>query len=428
MDMIKTLHRKFILIATAAIFTIVFVALAVINGTLYFGVRAEIHTVMDHILANGGSLSGTLAGDGGWLSDNSWTENTPEFSYQTRYFSVLLDHDGTAKVIDVNHIAAFSSKEAVETAVQAVESGDSEGYFKKNKASYAYKLAQTDDADILVVILDCTRDMAVINAFLRYSSLFGLLCILVFVAIVSVFSKRAIQPFRRNMENQKRFITNAGHELKTPVAIISANAEALSLINGENEWTDNILKQVRRLTGLIDDMVLLAKVGEASKKDIRLTEVNLTEAAENGAASFRQLAADQGKQLETDLAPDIRAEAEPKFVNELISILLDNAVKYCDEDGTIKISTSVRKKGGAATLSVSNDYREGEGVDYARFFERFYRGDTSHASEKSGYGIGLSMAADMVKLMGGKIEVRYAESVISFVVELLAAKPKAAEK
>jgi len=426
MDMIKSLHRKFILIATAAIFTIVFVALAVINGTLYFGVRAEIHTVMDHILANGGSLSGALdRNNGSWLNDESWTENTPEFSYQTRYFSVLLDHDGTAKVIDVNHIAAFSAKEAVETAVEAVESGDSEGYFKKNKASYAYKLARTGEGDILVVILDCTRDMAAVNAFLRYSSLFGLLCIAGFVAIVSIFSKRAIRPFQQNMENQKRFITNAGHELKTPVAIISANAEALSLINGKNEWIDNILKQVRRLAGLIDDMVLLAKVGEASKKDIRLTDVNLSEAAENGAAAFRQLAAEQEKKLETDLAPGIHVEAEPKFVNELISILLDNAVKYCDDGGVIRISAAAKKKGNAAELIVSNHYREGEGVDYTRFFERFYRGDTSHASDKSGYGIGLSVAADMVKLMGGKIGVRYENGMISFVVELLPAKPKA---
>lgn len=415
MDMIKRLHRKFILIATAAIFTIVAVALGVINGTLYYGVRAEIHAACAAISENGGSL-GAASAEEGWLAGSA-ADDTPEYAYQTRYFSVLLDRDGTAKVINVNHIAAFNEEEAVETAVSAVQTERTEGFFKRNRADYAYKISQTAEGDLLVVILDCTRDMAAVRAMLRYSTVFGLLCIAAFVAIVTVLSKRAIRPFRENLENQKRFITNAGHELKTPVAIISANAEALELISGANEWTGNILKQVRRLTGLIDDLVLLAKVGEASKRDIHLVDVDLTAAAESAAESFRPLAADQGKTLTAEISENLRAKAEPRFVGELLSIFLDNAVKYCDEGGAVTL-TAGRTKKGNPRLAVSNAFKDGAGVDYSRFFERFYRGDDSHASGKSGYGIGLSMAADMAKLMDAKLSVTWENGVITFAAEL----------
>lgn len=420
MDMIKTIHRKFILIATVSIFMIVAVALSVINGTLYMMVRGEIHTVLDYISDGGGTLAGERlpAAQQGWLADGSWSDDTPEFMYQTRYFSVLLDRDGTAKLINVNHIAAFTAKEAVTTAIEACQSGETEGFFKKDKASYAYKMTAKSDGDLLIVILDCTRDLAAVNAFLRYSSLFGLLCILLFIAIVTILSKRVIRPFQRNVENQKRFITNAGHELKTPIAIISANAEALELISGKNEWTGNILKQVHRLSGLINDMILLAKVGEATEKDIHLTDVDFTRCVTSGADSFRQLITDQGKQFEEHIGQGIRAKADARFVSELVSIFLDNAAKYCDAGGTVSVSLSKRKNGKGAVITVSNHYKEGKGVDYSRFFERFYRGDTSHNSSQAGYGIGLSMAADMVKLMRGTIGVTYKEGIISFKVEI----------
>ncbi len=419
MDMIRTLHRRFILIATVSIFMIVAVALSVINGTLYLMVRSEVHSVLDYISDNGGTLGAPMqSASDSWLANGNWVEDTPEFMYQTRYFSVLLDKDGEAKLINVNHIAAFNATEAVETALEAYHTGATEGYFKKNKASYAYKVTEKRSGDLLIVILDCTRDQAAVTAFLRYSSMFGLLCILLFVGIVTILSKRVIRPFQRNMENQKRFITNAGHELKTPIAIISANAETLELISGKNEWTGNILKQVKRLSGLINDMILLAKVGEATPKDIQLTDVDMTAAVKSGTASFHQLILDAGKSYEETIADDVTVKAEPRFLNELVSILVDNAVKYCDDGGTISVSLSRKKNGKGAVLTVSNQYKEGEGVDYSRFFERFYRGDTSHNSSKAGYGIGLSMAADMVKLMRGNLSVSWKDGVITFKVEM----------
>ena len=402
MNMIRRLHRQ----------------LGIINGAIYFLVHDEIRTVISYIVNNGGTVSDSRRpSSDGWLSDGGWINDTPEFAYQTRYFSVLFDQEGSAKVVNINQIAAFNAKEAMETAVEAAAHGRAEGFFKKGKASYAYTVADTREGT-MVVILDCTRDMAVINTILKYSALFGALCVAVFVLIVSVLSKRALRPFIRNMENQKRFITNAGHELKTPIAIISANTEALALISGQNEWTDNILKQVSRLSKLINDLITLAKVGEASPQDVVLTEVNLTPIVRSAADSFRPVVADAGKIMETDAEDDITARAEMRFFGELVNILLDNAVKYCDDGGLIHVSLTTRKNGKGAVLAVSNDYKEGGHIDYSRFFERFYRGDTSHNSAKAGYGIGLSMAEDLTKLMKGKISVRWEKGVITFQVEL----------
>ena len=228
----------------------------------------------------------------------------------------------------------------------------------------------------------------------------------------------AIRPFVRNMENQKRFITNAGHELKTPIAIISANAEAIEMLNGQSQWTDSILKQVRRLSNLIQDLIMLSKMGERSQVDLVITDVNLSETVHAVADSFQQLAIDAEKTLTTAIADGIHVKGDSKCLYELVNILVDNAVKYCDDKGTIDVSLRRGRLGKGAVVAVTNTYADGANVDYSRFFERFYRGDTSHNSQKAGYGIGLSMAEELTKLMGGKINVSYKAQRITFTVRL----------
>ena len=168
------------------------------------------------------------------------------------------------------------------------------------------------------------------------------------------------------------------------------------------------------MSELISQLVVLSKLEE--REDIVLTDVNISEEAKKVAESFKTVAETNGKKFESSIAEDIHVTAELKGVHELINILVDNAVKYCDDEGSIKME--LVQKGKTALLTVSNDYSDGEGVDYKRFFDRFYREDQSHNSEKQGFGIGLSMADSLVRMFKGKISVNYKNKIISFVVAL----------
>ena len=205
------------------------------------------------------------------------------------------------------------------------------------------------------------------------------------------------------------------HELKTPLAIISANAEAIEMIDGKSEWTDNILAQVRRSTDLINSMLALARMSETQKTE--LTQVGLTDVVRESVSSFQPVVSQKERKLEAEIADGVFVMGDRNLLMELSNILIDNAVKYCDDDGTIHVT--LRKKGkSGAVLSVSNDYQEGAGMDYSRFFRRFYRGDSSHNSGMEGHGIGLSMAKSITEKMGGSIGAAWKDGIITFTVIL----------
>ena len=146
--------------------------------------------------------------------------------------------------------------------------------------------------------------------------------------------------------------------------------------------------------------------------------IDISHEIQSAVQSFDALAKDQGKMLVPRIKEGIHVVADQRCVYEIASILLDNAVKYCDEAGTITVTLTTKKIGKGAVLTVSNDFAGGKGVDYTRFFERFYRGDESHSSAKAGYGIGLSMAEELVRLLKGSINVSYKNGVITFTVTL----------
>lgn len=422
MNMVNKLRRKFILIATIGVVIIVAGALGLINIITYTRMESQVMTVLTYICRNEGHLPQSVgSSDTSWFEEPSWTDDTPEFSYQLRFFSVSVDSNGYAKNINIENIASFTEKEAIEyartTVKEAVELGTMQGFFKKERAIYAYMITPNPDNSYLIVILDCTRDMAAVNSFLRNSLWFGLICIILYVLILIGLCNIAIKPFVQNMENQKRFITNAGHELKTPIAIISANTEALELISGKSEWTENILKQVQRLSKLINDLIVLSKMSE-EKQEIQWEDVNVSEVAAAIGESFQPMVDDQGKTLTSQIAESIIIRSDAKRLYTLINIFVDNAVKYCDDKGRIHIAVTAAKKNKGALISISNTYAEGVNMDFSHFFERFYRGDESHNSKKAGYGIGLSMAEELAQLLKGKIQVAYKKDTITFTIQI----------
>ena len=292
-----------------------------------------------------------------------------------------------------------------------------DGRFRKNNHFYSYRVTKMNPSGrYLVVVLDATRFFADRSELINLSIQMSFYSLLFFILVVSVFSGYAIKPYLENYEKQKRFITNAGHELKTPLSIISANNELQELMTGETEWTKSTKDQVERLTHLINQLVTLARLEE--QPNIVLERVCFSEIVQDAAEDFKAPIIKDGKTFEMQIASDIYVKAEEKSLFELVTLLVDNANKYCDDKGTVSVKLSRTSGLKKARLEVSNTFKEGTEIDYSRFFDRFYREDESHNNQTSGYGIGLSMAQSIVKIFKGKISVSYKNDAITFKVIL----------
>lgn len=411
--MIRRLQRRFIVIATFAVVILLMLSLGMVNFFNFRRARREIDSTLNVLLEH----EGIFPEDPDDIDDAAFHDDSGEAYYQTRYFSVRMNDSGVLE-LNIKHISALSEKDVLQEAEKIYRKGRRQGRFLSGNAVYNYKTEKLENGDTLIVVLNCTRNLLTAENFLQNSVCLGVLLTLLYACILTIISRRAIEPMRRNMECQKQFITNAGHELKTPLAIISANAEVLEMLNGKNEWTDSILNQTKRGTQLVDKLIVMAKAGE--QEEIILSEVDFSAVAEDAASSFISVAEKAGKCLRCEIAENVRVMAEERYLRELVNILTDNAVKYCDPKGTITVQLS-GGKGKAARLTVTNPYADGVKVDYSRFFERFYRADSSHcrdAKGTSGYGIGLAMAQDLTAAFKGKISASYdtKKESISFTV------------
>lgn len=224
-------------------------------------------------------------------------------------------------------------------------------------------------------------------------------------------NRKAIRPVIESMEKQKQFITDAGHELKTPIAIISANTEVIEMCSGESEWTESIHHQTERLTSLVTQLLTLAKMDEGGGQ-LELKEWNASETIIEAVQSFEAPAVTKQITLQTDIAKELRMEGDAARIHQLVSLLVDNAVKYTPEGGKIHIFW--RKNGKKAEFSVQNTCDTLPEGDLNRLFDRFYRADVSRARESGGYGIGLSVAAAIVKAHKGKITAEWTRDGIYF--------------
>ena len=370
--------------------------------------------------------------------ENADFHMTEELPYEIRYFTMLLDDENQLLLTDYEHIASVDEDDAKNFWKNLTQNNKNQGYIRIDDSLYMYltkeisgetlqeTTSEKSDYNIdidsdklysLAVFMDCTHRIYRLERLRIFSITIGLICFVIFFVVVSFFSKIAVRPVMENYEKQKQFITNAGHELKTPLAIISANTEVLEAMDGESEWTQSILNQVKRLTGLVNDLITLARLEESAEQEkMSFEPIDFSAKIHTIAEDFRPVIEQQEKSLATAIAENISISGNEKSIHELISILIDNAVKYCDDGGMVKIGLKQQKK--QALFWIENSYQNGENVDCNKFFDRFYREDTSHNHEKPGYGIGLSMAESIVNLHKGKISAFYRDGFITFQVLL----------
>lgn len=323
---------------------------------------------------------------------------SPETKFRTRYFSIFAGDDGTLD-INIDNIAAVSREGAGTMAEHVLLSKSKSGY----SGNYRYMVTEKENGK-LIIFLDCEENIAIRRDFAVLSVIIGIICLTFVVLLVTIFSKRAISPVIDSMEKQKRFITDAGHEIKTPLAIISANTEVIEMDNGESEWTKSIHNQVVRLNELVKSLLELSRLDEVSKAQDYHERVNFSEAVETAVDAFAALMQTRGIECSESIEENVLVSGNERELGQLVMILMDNAVKYCSASSVIEVRLELA--GRRAKLSVYNAYDGELPANLGRLFDRFYRADESRARETGGYGIGLSVAQAVVQSHKGRI---YAE-------------------
>lgn len=320
-----------------------------------------------------------------------------EIPFESRFFSVVLDAEGTVVTTDLGKIASINTVSAIQYAERVWKSGKSQGFLEQ----YRYQVsADLTAGTTRIIFLDRGRELSNFHNLVMTGLVVTVIGLGAVFLLMVFLSAHITKPFVENYEKQKRFITDAGHELKTPLTIIDADAEVLEMDLGENEWLSDIQCQSRRLADLTNDLILLSRM-EETRNQIVMMEFPFSDMVEEKVHAFQALAKTQNKVLVSELLPLVSAYGDARALGRLVTILLDNAVKYSPEGGTIKVCLEKTRK--RISLSVWNTTESIKREQLEYLFDRFYRTDTSRNSQTGGYGLGLSIAAAIVEAHHGKI-------------------------
>lgn len=338
---------------------------------------------------------------------NNYNEDS---SYRTRFFQIFLDEDKKVTNVNMDHIAAVDEKKAVRMTKMAMLRRGKVGLV----GSYRYRKEYKDGQVRSIIFLDCKENQSFYHLAVTITITVSTLLTCLITVIFAIASKRAVRPFEINSNRQKQFITDASHELKTPLAIISANAEVLQYKGDGNEWTQNIIDQTKHMGKLINQLLVLAKLDEVQEKSEK-QEADLKLLLEETTRPFEEVATQKKVTLKLHLEEGVTIRVNREQIAQLVSILTENAAKYVNDGG--KIVWRLTKTQHGAVLVVKNT-TEKELPDTKRMFDRFYRSDSSRSSKTGGQGIGLSIAKKIVDSHKGSITAKAGDGMVTFRVSL----------
>ena len=402
---IRKLRHKFIGISMISIFIVMLFVGAAINVASYFFATNSIHNSLTNLIEQNGVREMR-----GVFNPNIADIFNPEYN-RNHYYVIVYSASGEV-VDEKTNSADVEEDEFIETYADKVFSHKIEFGRLQN---YFFLKEVMDDGGTVIAFLDCSTELYAMYRILLLTIAISLVALGITFLLLVKFSAKAVRPEIENNRRQKEFITNASHELKTPLAVIRANTELIEMTAGESEWTQSTLNQVERIEGLIKNLVMIARSEEQADKSA-MGEVDVTKAVRETADTYDAIARQTERELVKNVQEDVKMIAEESKIRQLTTILIDNAFKYCDEKGKVEVILVSEKKG--VCLTVSNSYAEGESVDYDKFFERFYRQDFSHNIDKGGYGIGLSIAENICGQYDGSIRAAWHDGVIYFICHL----------
>ncbi len=400
--MIRRLRKKFISITAAVLFLVIFLVMAAINCIFILQSNRMLDSRLDMIMEEPHAFQG----------DNDFRRDKkepflPRFDGGLRIHSdgclIILAADGSIKEIRQDAAEKYSAEDLQGIAAALCRRGSAHGWYQYFKFRIEERTGINGTAETVIGLINASSDLYSMITMAVISVVIGTISFLLMLLIILLASGRAVKPIAESYAKQKQFVTDAGHELKTPLTVISANSELARMIYGDSEWFDSIDRQVAKMNGLVRSLITLARMDEEQKPVF--SPFNLSDAVYDTAKSFENMIHSGGRLLVFDIAEDITYTGDESALRQVVSILIDNAAKYCDEQGKIAVRLSRDRQ---IRLQVINDFTNAAECDFSRVFERFYRADKARASDGS-YGLGLSIAKADVDLHKGEIRVRVLE-------------------
>ncbi len=396
--MIYKLRIKFILATMISLFVVLAVIIGATGIISYDRLVTNADSVLSILQENDGTFpvskhpEESLKAPKSGRRDNSRV--SPELPFESRYFSVSLNSDGIVQSVNIDSIAAVDAETAKSYAEYVQTGSDTKGFI----GDYRFTL-YTKNGETHIIFLDCGREMSSFRAFLVACTGVSLIGLAAVCLLMTAISYHIVKPFVENYEKQKRFITDAGHELKTPLTIINADTEILEMDVGENEWLSDIKTQTTRLSKLTNSLIQLSRLEESPLME--MIDFPISDITEEAADAFQAPAKIGNKTLISDIEKGLSMYGDENAIRQLANILLDNAVKYANDGGRIVIT--LKKQKNMISLSVFNTVQSIKREDITHIFDRFYRTDESRNSMTGGYGLGLSIAYVIVNAHKGKI-------------------------
>ncbi len=444
--MIKRLRNRFICITMLSVTAVMLLLTIILNAANYVSTDSDLKQTLSLIYENEGTIphsrflppSGSDSADAptpsendGSLSDIAPPDSqssqdvqappddkiarregpfTAETPFSTRFFVLRYTSGGTLTEANLDSIASVTADDTQDYLSAALAHGAGYGYC----GSYRFLVAQTDDGENIAIFLDCYHELRAMRLVLMWSLLADAACILLVFLLVVLLSRRAIDPVVRSAQQQKQFITDASHELKTPITVIATSLKVLEMETGKQKWIDKAMAQTEKLTSLVTSLVTLSRMDEEDSP-LRMEDFPVSDAVRETAESFTDFAASKGHELRLSIADGLTYRGDEYAVRQLVSVLLDNAVKYALPDSPIEFSLEKAKRG--VVLRSSNACEDVAPADAQKLFDRFYRADPSRSSG-SGFGIGLSIARSIAEGHHGSIRARVDDGKIEFTAEL----------
>lgn len=387
----KILRKKFIIFSISAVAIVLILLVAIVNITNYLRVDERVESALD-TLSSGEDIS-----TGTWLENYDNGLNALMQYYLEKYFVVNLDEECNIVLpILTSNINLITGDEALTIAIDTIAEGSDSGIMY----GFSYRVVAVDNG-YQIIYIDTSQDYALCNAFLTISAIVCGIVLLAVSILLILVSDKVVAPIADSHNKQKQFVTNITHEFKTPLAIIKANTEVAEMVGEQTQWTESTHHQIERLNKLVNNLLYLAKQQEyAGSVKVMLP---LSDMIETHAEPFVALAESAGKTLSIDIDPNVNMRCDAQAVEILVSILLENAVKYSSEDSNINLS--LKRNHDGVTLLCSNSADNLETGNYSQWLDRFYKQDESRTSSSNSFGIGLSTAQAIVDNHDGKISI-----------------------